>query len=217
MPSSEKSLLFQGDSITDCHRERSVEEPNELVSLGRGYVLMAASSLLSAHAAGGLRVFNRGISGNRIVDLYARWKLDALNLQPDIISILIGVNDTWHHFKRNNGVEVDRYEKFYRMLLEWTVSELPSVKLVLCEPFALQCGVVEPAWIAELDERRAVVADLAREFEAVFVPFQPMFDQAAKEAEASYWLHDGVHPTAAGHYRMAQLWLEKVNEAGLLA
>ena len=121
--------MFQGDSITDCGRSREANVPN--TGLGGGYPFMAAAHLLCAKAEDGLKFFNRGISGNRIVDLYARWKIDGLNLNPDVISILIGVNDTWHAFGSNNGVEVPRFEQFYRMLLEWTVQARPGVKLVL--------------------------------------------------------------------------------------
>ena len=109
-------ILFQGDSITDCGRSREANVPN--TGLGGGYPFMAAAHLLCAKAEDGLKFFNRGISGNRIVDLYARWKIDGLNLNPDVISILIGVNDTWHAFGSNNGVEVPRFEQFYRMLLD---------------------------------------------------------------------------------------------------
>ena len=163
-------ILFQGDSITDCGRSRDGANPN--VRLGDGYVLMSAASLLAAKAEDGLKIFNRGISGNRIVDLYARWKCDGLNLQPDVISILIGVNDTWHEFGSRNGVEVPRFEQFYRMLLEWTLQARPGVKLVLCEPFVLLCGVVTPDWVAEMDQRREVVRRLAKEFGTVFIPYQ---------------------------------------------
>ena len=125
-----QTILFQGDSITDCGRDRNAAGPN--AGLGEGYAAMAATALLNRKGGGRLQIYNRGISGNRIVDLYARWKIDGLNLEPDVISILIGVNDTWHEFGSRNGVEVPRYEQFYRMLLEWTVRDRPGVKLVLC-------------------------------------------------------------------------------------
>ncbi|MCC5830631.1 MAG: SGNH/GDSL hydrolase family protein [Phycisphaeraceae bacterium] len=206
-------LLFQGDSITDCHRDKEIQEPSEHAALGRGYVLMAASRLLADHPQADLKILNRGISGNRIVDLYARWKIDAINLRPTILSILIGVNDTWHHFSRDNGVEPERYERFYRMLLEWTVARLPTVRLVLCEPFVLPCGVVTEAWVQEIDHRRRIVAELAGQFNAILVPFQSMFDEACRRAEARYWARDGVHPTPAGHQLMADQWIKSVYAA----
>ena len=105
---------------------------------------------------------NRGISGNRIVDLYARIKSDTINLQPSVLSILIGVNDTWHEFGSQNGVAVPKYERVYREFLSEVRAELPAVKLVLCEPFVLECGVVVDGWRREIDERRAVVKKLAQ-------------------------------------------------------
>jgi len=205
------TVLFQGDSITDAGRVRDNESVNDMSALGKGYAKMAAAQLLADRPGDGLRFHNRGISGNRVVDLYARWKVDALNLKPDVISILIGVNDTWHHFMYDNGVEVPRYERFYRDLLAWTREALPDVKLVLCEPFFLRCGVVTEAWHVEIEARQKIVRTLADEFDARFVGFQKMFDQAATEAPPDYWARDGVHPTPPGHHRMAQLWLSVVN------
>lgn len=144
------------------------------------------------------------------MDLYARWKQDAINLAPSVISILIGVNDTWHEFGSRNGVEVDRYELVYRMLLDLTRERLPSVRLVLCEPFVLKHGVVTDAWLADIDRRRAVVRQLAAGCGALFVPFQTAFDDAARLAPPSHWVYDGVHPTPAGHRLMADCWLRSV-------
>ena len=202
-----KVILFQGDSITDVGRSRDVEEPN--LGLGSGYPFMAASYLRFHDADLDWQIYNRGISGNRVVDLYARWKIDALNLKPDILSILIGVNDTWHEKARQNGVEVPRYEMIYRMLLEWTRKELPETKLVLLEPFVFLSEVVEQNWIDEINARREVVKKLADEFGAIFIPLQSLFDEALKKnATTTYWLRDGVHPTSAGHQLITEAWLK---------
>jgi lysophospholipase L1-like esterase len=203
-------VLFQGDSITDTERGRDAAGPNDRVGLGRGYVFLIASRLRARAPRDDLRFLNRGISGNRIVDLYARWKEDGLNLKPDLISILVGVNDTWHEFMRQAGVTVPKFERMYRQLLTETREVLPGTKLVLCEPFTLPCGVVTPAWTQDMALRRAAVRRLAQEFAAPFVPFQAAFDEAVKEAPPEYWAQDGVHPTAAGHYRMACAWLKVV-------
>jgi len=204
------TILFQGDSITDCGRNRDADgTPNDLCGLGHGYAMMAAAELLSTRPADALRVFNRGISGNRIVDLDARIKSDIIHLEPDVLSILIGVNDTWLGKVRDNGVSLPKYERGYRALLDEVREALPSVKFVLCEPFVLRCGVVGEDWIEEIDLRRAVVAKLAKEFGAVLVPFQSMFDEAVKLAPPEHWAPDGVHPSAAGHHLMAKCWLEK--------
>ena len=183
--------------------------PNDLTAHGQGYAMMAAAELLSTRPADGLRFFNRGISGNRIVDLDARIKSDIIHLKPDLLSILIGVNDTWHGKNWDNGVALPKYERVYRDLLREVREALPSVKLVLCEPFVLRCGVVRDDWVGEIDERRAVVARLADEFGAVLVPFQSMFDEAVKMAPPEHWAADGVHPTAAGHLLMAKCWLKQ--------
>jgi lysophospholipase L1-like esterase len=203
-----ETVLFQGDSITDCGRARDVAAPN--AGLGGGYVMMAASTLLAERPGDDLRFLNRGISGNRIVDLYARIGMDFINLKPDLLSILIGVNDTWHQFNNRNGVAVPKFERVYRDLLKEIREALPAMRLVLCEPFVLRCGVVTADWVAEMDARRAVVRRLAEEFKAIFVPFQSMFDAAVKEAPPAYWAADGVHPSLAGHHRMARQWVECV-------
>lgn len=199
-------ILFQGDSITDAGRARDAGLPAN-TGLGTGYPGMIAAALLSRHPERGYQIFNRGISGNRVVDLYARWKADALNLTPDLISILIGVNDTGHEFGSRNGVEVDRYETVYRMLLQWTRQVLPATRVILCEPFVLPVGSVSGKWLPEMAARRDVCARLAREFDAPLVSFQALFDEAVREAPEGYWLADGIHPTLAGHLRMAELWL----------
>ena len=204
------TILFQGDSITDVGRSREDAAANSSGALGRGYPLLVASQLLHEQAEDDLEFYNRGNSGNRVVDLYARWKVDAINLAPDLISILIGVNDTWHEFGSRNGVGVERYETIYRMLLEYTKQRLPAVKLVLCEPFVFQHGAVSKEWLPEIEGRRAVVRKLADEFKACFVPFQTALNQALDKAEPTYWTADGVHPTAAGHNVLKDAWLKAV-------
>ena len=143
-----------------------------------------------------------------MVDLYARWKIDALNFNPDLISILIGVNDVWHEVEKQNGVECERYEQIYRMLLEWTKKILPDVKLLIMEPFALLSDVVDDDFLAEVKLRAAVAKKLAAEFNAVFLPLQDKFDAAAKVNCNCYWLRDGVHPTPAGNQLIADAWLK---------
>ena len=174
-----KIILFQGDSITDAGRSR--EEVPANVGLGVGYPYLVSANLLYNDAELNWQIFNRGISGNRVVDLYARWKIDALNIKPDILSILIGVNDTWHEKARQNGVEVPRYEMIFRMLLEWTKQELPETKLVLMEPFVFLSEAVDETWLDEIAARRAVVKKLAEEFGAIFIPLQDMFNEALKK------------------------------------
>jgi lysophospholipase L1-like esterase len=172
--------------------------------------MLVASQLLAVAPEEGLQIYNKGISGNRVVDLYARWKKDCLNLKPDILSILIGVNDTWHEYigDEPNGIDVARYEKTYRDILDWTLELNRNVKFILCQPFILDTGVVADNWFDEIKQRGEVVRKLADEYNAGYVPFQSLFDKALDNAPAPYWLSDGVHPTYAGHKLMCDMWLD---------
>jgi lysophospholipase L1-like esterase len=202
-------ILFQGDSITDTGRNRDVSEPNVAAGLGLGYAHMVAARILAARPNDHLKFLNRGIGGNRVPDLAARWAPDCLDLEPDVVSILVGINDTWHGMDRARGVPLDEYERIYRELLVRTREVKPDVKYVLCEPFALHCGAVTEEWFPELNERREIVRHLASEFSGVFVPFQSVFDEAVEKAPPDYWAADGVHPTPAGHHLMAESWLRE--------
>jgi lysophospholipase L1-like esterase len=207
---SKISILFQGDSITDCGRSREYANLRPGAGLGVGYPTLIAARLFCDHPETEWNIMNRAISGNRVVDLYARWKIDTLNLKPDVLSIMIGVNDTWHEKANQNGVEVPRYARIYRELLEWTKSTLPAIKLVLLEPYVLDFGAVGPDWIDEINARRQVVRELAKDFGAVLIPTQDILDEASKRASKEYWLADGVHPLLAGHQLIADAWLKAV-------
>ena len=203
-------ILFQGDSITDCGRNRE-----DLSSLGVGYANILSSMLLFEMPELNLTFYNKGISGNRIVDLYARFKEDGFNLKPSIISILIGVNDVWHEFSRSCGVEEDKFQKIYNILLSEIKEKLPKTKLILLEPFVLEGNLPVgnyKDWVKVLGKRQEIVKNLAKEYDAAFVPLQQAFDAAATVKEDTYWLYDGVHPTPAGHMLIAQNWLNAVGE-----
>ncbi len=203
------TLLFQGDSITDCGRSREENLPQG-VGLGSGYPNFIGGRLLADRPDIEWNIINRAISGNRVVDLYARWKIDALNLKPDMISIMIGVNDTWHEKACQNGVEVPRYARIYRELLQWTREPLPNVKFVLMEPYVHVFGAVNDGWVDEINQRRDVVKQLAADFNATFIPSQTILDKALAKAPMEYWTRDGVHPTLAGHQLFADEWLKAV-------
>ncbi len=209
---SKKVIVFQGDSVTDCGRCREDAKPN--ACLGDGYAFITAARLLAEKPQAGLEFYNRGVSGNRCVDLYARWKADTLNLEPGIVSILIGVNDTWHEYACRNGVEVERYATVCRMLLEWTLQARPAVRLMLIEPFVLPFGEVESRWIPEMDRRREIIRSLAREFHTGFVPAQEILTEAAQKALPEHYLQDGVHPTPAGHHLLADAWIREAERIG---
>ncbi len=204
-------FLFQGDSITDAGRDKKKQNnPNEPSALGTGYAFLAACQLLEKYSGARPRIFNRGISGNKVYQLAERWDEDCIALKPDVVSILVGVNDYWHIVKHNYHGTVEKYEKDYRALLERTRQALPAVTLVICEPFVLRCGEVDEKWFPEFDRYRSAVKKISTELKAIFVPFQAVFDEAAKKAPPSYWAADGVHPTMAGAYLMAQAWLKVV-------
>jgi lysophospholipase L1-like esterase len=199
-------IVFQGDSITDCGRARPPADAN--TGLGSGYASRIADKLLATHPS--LRIHNRGTSGNQVIHLADRWQSDVIDLQPDLLSVLIGVNDTWRGFDGGVAVPVDRYEQVYRQILTDARQANPDLRLVLCEPFVLVTGTVTEEWLPEINTRREIVTRLCGEFDATFVPFQAAFDQAAAEQPANHWLGDGVHPTPAGHDLMAKMWLETV-------
>jgi len=202
-----QTILFQGDSITDFGRDKSNAAPNNQPALGTGYAWLAGVELLVDHPNSKLSVFNRGISGNKVFQLAERWQADCLDLKPDVLSILIGVNDIWHTLTGKYQGTVAIYERDYRALLERTKKALPKVKLVICEPFVLRCGSVTDKWFPEFDAYRAAAKRVAESFHAAFIPFQTMFDEAIKYAPPAHWAADGVHPTSAGASLMAQTWL----------
>jgi lysophospholipase L1-like esterase len=197
-------ILFQGDSITDAGRDKKIELPNSEKSLGMGYAMMAAGELFRACPDLDLQIHNRGISGNKIPDLEARWQKDAIDLKPDILSILIGVNDLWHTFAFGNKYKgtIEDYEKGYRALLERTQKEIPGVRIVICEPFTTRASDD----FKPLAGYRAVAKKIAGDMSLTFVPFQSAFDEALKSAPAEFWLTDGIHPSPAGHALMVEAW-----------
>lgn len=201
------TLLFQGDSITDAGRERGIGEPNHPGAMGTGYAYLAMCRWLARHPADDYRVFNRGISGHRVPDLIARWQEDTVALAPSILSILIGINDLWHKLDGHTSGTPDDYAREYDELLTRTRQALPETRLVVCEPFVLETGVVDERWFPEFEERRAIAEELAARHGATWVPFHRMFEAAvAKGSRPAYWADDGVHPTPQGHHLMADAW-----------
>jgi lysophospholipase L1-like esterase len=204
-------ILFQGDSITDAgrSRERSAT-PNDQSALGSGYAWLAAAELLVDRPNAGLHIYNRGISGHKVFQLAERWQADCLDLKPNLLSILIGVNDYWHTLDGKYQGTVEIYERDYRALLERTRKALPRLELVVCEPFVLRCGAVSDKWFPEFGKYRAAARRVAEAFRATFVPFQTMFDHALAYAPPEHWAKDGVHPSATGAALMAHTWLTVV-------
>ena len=198
--SSDARILFQGDSITDGNRGRSAD-PNHI--LGHGYVFIIAAKYGAAFAGLNLDFVNRGISGNTVRELQKRWQQDTLDMKPDLLSILIGVNDQSH------DVPIDEYEHTYDELITQAEAANPKLRLVLCEPFTLPVGKRKDgyeAWRAGIQARQDVVAKLAAKHNAALVRLQPVFEAACKVAPAEHWIWDGVHPTYSGHQLMADEW-----------
>ena len=202
------TVLFQGDSITDAGRDRQVGDPNLARGLGDGYPLLVAAAALAAHPDRGLRFYNRGVSGNKVPDLASRWAADTLALAPDVLSILIGVNDFWHKLTKGYTGSVQQYEEQYGALLEETRRALPRVRVLVLEPFVLRCGAVDDRWFPEFDERRSAARRVAQHAGAgtSFVELQSVFDELSRKQPPQYWAADGVHPTPAGHAVIAEQW-----------
>jgi len=205
-PADGTVVLFQGDSITDAGRDRAMADPNAARALGSGYPLLAASAALAAHPDRGLRFYNRGVSGNKVPDLAARWAADTVALAPDVLSILIGVNDFWHKLSGGYTGTVEDYEHQYTALLDDTRRALPRTRLIVLEPFVLRCGAVDDRWFPEFDQRRAAAERVAGRAGAAFVPLQRVFNELARRSTPQYRGADGVHPTPAGHAAIAEQW-----------
>ena len=185
-------VLFQGDSVTDAGRIR--ENPADL---GQGYPQYAAGLLQKRYPEISWEFINRGIGGNRTGDLLARWRTDCIDLQPDLVSILIGINDTWRTFDQNDPTSVERFEENYRRLLE-DVQAHTHAKILMLEPFVLHDTSDKDAWRADLDPKIQAVRRLAWEYADAFVPLDGLFAAACVERPPLYWTADGVHPVEAG-------------------
>lgn len=206
-------FLFQGDSITDGNRGRTAD-PNHI--MGHGYAFSIASRLGADYPEKHLTFYNRGISGNKVTDLEARWQKDTLDLKPDLLSVLVGINDSASVvFNRQPVVSVAKYGEVYQSLLDQTRQQFPEILMVLCNPFLLPVGKAKDnllAYKADLEQRQTIVKNLASAYNAVFVDFQAVFDKACHRAAADYWIWDGVHPTVAGHELMAREWMKQVGK-----
>ena len=201
---SDALVLFQGDSITDNGRSRKNDR-----ELGGGYAMMSAGLFSALFPGKNVRFLNRGVSGDGIADLQRRWDQDCLHLKPTWVSILIGINDTWNRYKHNRGVSAEAFEAIYRDILV-RMRDQTAARLILCEPFLLPTPQDRLQWRQDLDPKIDVVRRLAREFEAILVPFDGLFAAASCRTDPAFWAEDGVHPTHAGDALMARAWLQAV-------
>lgn len=209
LSADQTTILFQGDSITDAGRKKERYYANDASGMGFGYVHHIVTSLLGQHPKKDINCYNRGISGHKVFQLANRWEEDCLQIQPDILSILIGVNDFWHTLDWGYTGTVEVYEKDFRTLLERTKKALPNVQLIIAEPFVLRgTAIVEEKWYPAFSAYQRAAKSVANDFGAAFIPLQSIFDKALKIAPVSYWCPDGVHPSLAGGYLMAEAWIE---------
>ena len=203
-------VLFQGDSITDGNRGRNAD-PNHI--LGHGYAFLIAADLGGHHPELKLDFVNRGVSGNTVDDLAHRWKADALDLKPDVLSVLVGVNDAGRAWREKKPFDVQAFEQAYDRLLTDARAANPKLRIVLCEPFIGPSRPDAADWavrVAAVKEAQQAVERLAAKYKVPLVRFQAVFDAALKSAPIEYWIWDGVHPTYRGHQLMADEWLRVV-------
>ena len=202
-----QSILFTGDSITDCGRARPIGQRN---GLGEGYVAFVDGLLGACCPDCRIRALNTGISGNRVIDLEARWQTDILDPAPDWLSVMIGINDVWRQFDAPldpNQVTLDRYEATYRKLLEQTRRDLKG--LVLMTPYFIEVNRADPMRCM-MDKYSEVVERLAGDFDAVFVNVQASFDRYLMHLPAQSLCGDRVHPNKIGHMIIATSFLAAI-------
>jgi lysophospholipase L1-like esterase len=205
------TILFQGDSITDAGRKRDHYYANDAWGgLGSGYVLPVASELLGKNPTSNIQCYNRGISGHKVFQLAKRWEEDCLQIQPDVLSILIGVNDFWHTLSHGYKGTARSYEDDFRKLLDRTLKQLPDCKIIVCEPFVVKGGsaIVEKEWFPAFMAYQNTARKISSDYNTNWVPFQKTFDDALEVASVEYWCPDGVHPSLGGGYLMAEVWLD---------
>ena len=206
------TILFQGNSITDGNRSHN-NAWNHV--MGHGYAYFIVSRLWYDYPDEHLMFYNRGVSGDKVTDLEKRWKQDTLDLKPDVLSILVGVNDLSDIIDHKTGCTIETYEKVYNTILERTKSALADCFLIFCEPFILpvcwgkdNIGV----WQAEVLKTQKIVRKLANSFDAVFIELQRPFNKACQKAPADYWIRDGIHPMLAGHELISRVWIDEVGK-----
>ena len=199
-------ILFQGDSVTDTGRNKE-----DGTSLGMGYPALVASQL-GFDYPNEYEFVNRGISGNRVSDLLARFKRDMINEKPDVMSILVGVNDAWWEVVEQTGTKEALFESIYDLLIQELKAALPGLRIMIMEPFILKgkaTGEDFEEVRAEVALRGAAARRVAEKHGLEFIALQEKFHEALQLAPEHYWLRDGVHPTAAGHELIAREWIKQ--------
>ena len=195
-------IVFIGDSVTDCDRLT-------IPPYGFGYVAKVAAKLSDKY-----QITNMGTSGNRLIDLDQRWERDVIGNKPDILSVAIGVNDTWRRYDSNDPTTLEDFESRYRKLLTRTQRTVDP-QFVLCEPFLLPATSEMNSWREDLDLKIEAVHKLAKEFDGVLVPFDQMLTDALGTHTVAELAPDGIHPLDEGHEMMAKLWIDSVLDSSL--
>lgn len=217
-------ILFQGDSLTDCGRDKTGKNP--VAQLGYGYVNIIGSRLMCDFPD--TKIYNRAYNGSRIGDMYSRWIEDALNVDCNVMSILNGVNDIGFALRMNQGADTKKFKFMYELMINEALERKPGLKLVLCEPFLFKIENNTPElgkdivanwdeWNGQLTQRKQVVRELSEKYGAVFVPFGEEFERAFEKAPPEHWSIDCIHATNAGHELMARCWTECVKKAGIIS
>ena len=198
-------ILFQGDSITDAGRDR-----NDMHNLGAGYPYYAAKYLCENYPDMDFEFINLGISGDQTKDLVKRIQSDFIDIQPDIVSIMIGVNDTWHAAESRNWIPNEIYENNYRFILEKIKSET-GAKIIIIEQFLLPAEDKD-FFRVDLDPKIDITRKLAREYADVYIPLDGLFAKALLQHDSLHWSADGVHPNANGSDFIGKILAESFKE-----
>jgi lysophospholipase L1-like esterase len=205
-------FLFQGDSITDGNRGRN-DDPNHI--LGHGYCFTISSRIGADFSQYGFQFINRGVSGNTVSYVEKRWQTDTLDLKPDVLSLLVGINDVNALIEgRKDALDANAFDVIYRQLLTSCRQQNPGIIIVLGLPFFFASGWRKEQfekWYPLTLERAERVKRVAADFDAVLVDYPKVFEEAQQRAKIDYWIWDGVHPTAFGHELMAREWLKQVS------
>ena len=205
-----KRVLFQGDSITDGNRYKDVGSRwDKNHQIGHSYAYILAGVLGLAYAGEHVEFVNRGVSGDGVSRLAARWQADTLEEKPDLLSILVGINDT-HSFRDPDPAVPEMYGSTLRDLLTQARAANPALQIVIMEPFCEPTGEESALRRKMLPPIQAAAKKLAEEFGATFIPLQQLFDELCRTREMTYWTWDGVHPTEAGHAVIAREWIRTV-------
>ena len=211
------TILFQGDSITDGLREKNRDRAWDLNhQMGHGYAFLVNARWGAQYPERRFAFINRGISGNRIADLYGRWQEDTVNLRPDVLSILVGINDVGFTMWEQSGSGPERFGRIYQLLLDEARAANPALLMVLMEPFVMPVGDRKDTyqdWLSLLRPLQEQTRLIAERNGAIFIPLQERFNALCQVREASYWVWDGIHPTVSGHQVIADAWMEAVGPA----